>query len=202
MRILRIENDVDGAGAVVKIENFFPRLAAVARAEDSAFGVRAVSMAESGHKNDVRIRGMNNDRADMASVFQAHVDPALARVRGFVNAVTKGNIAANAGFAGANVNDVGIGIRNRDGADGRDRLLIEQWIPSDTAVGGFPDASADGSEIIGVWLARHARHRQHAATTKRTDKPPLHAVVSFGINLLRIGGRTNGNKNQNTHNCG
>src|SRR3977135_1117884 len=62
--IAGIENDVNAAGAVVEIENFFPVLAAVAGAEDAAFGVRAVSMAESGDEYGVWIRGMDDEFAD------------------------------------------------------------------------------------------------------------------------------------------
>src|SRR4029077_820075 len=38
MGILRIENDFNGAGAVVKIEHFLPRLTAVARTVNAAIG--------------------------------------------------------------------------------------------------------------------------------------------------------------------
>jgi len=45
MRVVGIEDDVDAAGAVVDIENFFPGLAAIPGTEDAAFGVGAVRVA-------------------------------------------------------------------------------------------------------------------------------------------------------------
>ena len=126
MRILRIKHDVDGAGAIIEIKNFFPGLAAIARAENAALRVGAVSVAESRNKNDVGIRGMNDQRTDVTRVFEADVGPRLAAVGGFVDAVAKRNVAADAGFAGADVNDVGIGIGNVDGADRGNRLLVKK----------------------------------------------------------------------------
>ena len=63
---MRIESNVDAAGIFVFVQNFFPGLAAVGRAEDSALRVRTVRMPERRHKNDVRIGGINNYFADGA----------------------------------------------------------------------------------------------------------------------------------------
>src|SRR6266581_1568385 len=116
--ILRIKNDVDAAGAVVQVENFLPGFAAIAGAENSALGVFAVGMAQSGDEGDVGIGGMNDDLADVARVFQPNVVPGLAGVVRTVNTITEGDVATNAGFARADINDIGIGVRDRDAADG------------------------------------------------------------------------------------
>src|SRR5215467_346668 len=81
VRILRIENDVNCAGAIVEIENFLPSFAAIDGAENAAVRVRAISVAKSGDKNDVRICWMNDECADVARVFQADVGPRFAGVR-------------------------------------------------------------------------------------------------------------------------
>jgi len=95
------------------------------------------------------------------------------------------NVAADAGFARAGVNYVGIRIGDGNRADRGNALLIEKWIPGNAAVGRFPDASADCAEIIGVWLAGYARDSDRAAATERADEAPLHGAVRFGIDLLR-----------------
>src|SRR5439155_7485301 len=87
VRILRIEIDVDAAGAVVEVMNFLPALAAVASAEDVTFGVFAVSMPERGNEGGIRIRGVDDDFADVARVLQANVVPGLAAVVPTVDAV-------------------------------------------------------------------------------------------------------------------
>src|SRR5207253_3021333 len=151
-----------------------------------AIGVGAVGVAERGDKYNIGIRRMNNDRTDVPGVFQADVSPGLPGVGGFVDTVSERDVAADAGFAGADIDDVGIRIRHGDGADGRDGLLIEERIPADAAIGGFPDASAGRAKVVGVRLARHPGHRQHAAATERPNKTPLHTAIGFRINLLRI----------------
>ena len=77
---MRIESYVDASGVLIFVENFLPGLAAVSRAENAAFGVRSVGMAESGHENDIRIVGIDDDFADGAAVVQANVLPGLAAV--------------------------------------------------------------------------------------------------------------------------
>src|SRR5712664_4832056 len=134
--IAGIENDVNAAGAVVEIENFFPVLAAVAGTEDAAFGVRAVGMAESGDEYDVWIRGMNDEFADVPGVLQSDIGPNLAGVIRTIDAVAEGDISADASFAGSRVNDVGIGIGDCDAANGRGGLLLEERVPRDAAVRG------------------------------------------------------------------
>ncbi len=114
---MRIENDVDAAGAIVEIQNFFPGFAAIARAVDAAIRIGAVSVAERSNENDIGIRGMDDDGADVACVFEADVGPGLSGIGRFVNAIAERNIAADARFAGAGVDHVGIGVSNGDGAD-------------------------------------------------------------------------------------
>src|SRR5579859_2779239 len=107
MRIVGIENNFDASGAIIEIQNFFPSLAAIARAEDAAFGVGTISMPERRDVNDVWVRGMNNDVADVARVFEADVRPSLSSVSRFVDAVAERNIAADARLARAGINHVG-----------------------------------------------------------------------------------------------
>src|SRR5207302_5048438 len=128
VRILRIEDHVDGAGAIVKIENLLPGLAAVARAKNPAIRVGAVGVAERGDKYNIGIRRMNNDRTDVPGVFQADVSPGLPGVGGFVDTVSERDVAADAGFAGADIDDVVIRIRHVDVADGSDALIMQQRV--------------------------------------------------------------------------
>src|SRR6266853_2036471 len=101
VRVVRIENDVDAAGAVIEIQNFFLIFAAVASAKNSALGIRAIGMSQSSDENGVGICGMCDHFADVARIFQADICPGLATIIRTVNAVAKRNISADAGFAGA-----------------------------------------------------------------------------------------------------
>ena len=182
VRILGIENDVNAASAVVEIKNFFPSLTAIACAEDAALGIGAVSVAEGCDEGDIGIRGMNDDLAYVTRVFQTDVSPGFAGVVRTIDAIAEGDVAANAGFAAASINHVGIGIGDGDAADrGGGGLLIEERIPGIAAVGGFPDAAGDRAEIVGVRLAGHTRNGQGAAAAERADEAPLHSAIGFGI---------------------
>src|SRR6266850_4117774 len=189
--IAGIENDVNAAGAVVEIEDFFPGLATVARTENSALGVCAVGLADGGDKNDICIRRMDDEFADMPGVLQSDVGPGLARVIRTIDAIAEGYISADAGFAGSCVNHVGIGIGDRDAADGRGGLLFEKGVPRDATVRGFPNTAGNGAKVIGIGLARDTGDGQDPAAAKGTDQAPLHAGVGFGI-YWRGGSRTAG----------
>ena len=104
---------------IVFVQNLVPGLTAVASTKDAALGVRAVSVPESGDKCDIRILGINDDRADVLGVPQANVLPGFAAIDRLVYAVAIRHIAANAGLTRTHVNDVVVGIGYRDRADGR-----------------------------------------------------------------------------------
>ena len=154
--IVRIENDINAAGTIVKIKNLFPIFSAIARAKNSALGIGSVGVAQRGYKNDVWIRRMHDQLADVPRIFQPDIRPGLAAVVRTIDAIAKGNISADAGLAGAGINNIGIGFGNSNGADGRNTLLIEKRIPGNAAIIGFPDSAGDCAHVVGVGLAGDA----------------------------------------------
>ena len=74
-------------------------------------------MAQCRHEYDIRIFRIDDDRADVAGISQANVSPGASAVDRLVDAVAVGNIAANACFARADVDDVVVARRYRDRAD-------------------------------------------------------------------------------------
>src|SRR5581483_8141692 len=185
VRVGGIERDIDGAGLVVHIDDLLPGLAAVGGAEEAAFGVRAPGVAEGRDEDDVGIARVHDDAGDVARVVEADVRPGLTGVHGFIHPVAEGDVAANAGFAGADVDDVGIGRRHGNAADGRDRLLIEERNPGDAGVGGFPDAAGDRAEIIRVGIAGNAGDREDATATEWSDETPFHFLERVLVESLR-----------------
>ena len=115
---MRIECDVDPAGVFIFIKNLFPGFATIKRTENAALSIWTIGVPKRGDQNAVRILGVDNQLADGARIAQADVLPGLAAVNRFVNAVTMGCVAANAPFARSDVDDVRIGRRNRQAADG------------------------------------------------------------------------------------
>ncbi len=111
----------------------------------------------------------------------------LPRVGGSVDAVAVGDVAAQASFAAAHVEHVGIGRRHGDAADGGGRLLIEERRPVRAAVDALPHAARRGAEIVSLRIAGDARGGQHAASAERTDQAVLHALQELFIQLSEGG---------------
>ena len=99
--------------------------------------------------------------------------PALAAVERLEDTVPVGHVTARTRLARAHIEDVGIGGRHGQRADGGDRRVIRQHGPGCAAVGGLPDSARHGAEIIDIRLAGYARHREHAAAAIRTDAAPV-----------------------------
>src|SRR5271154_5291108 len=117
MGIVRTEGDVDGAGIFVLVENFLPGFAAIGGAKNTALGIRAERMAQSRHKNNVSIPGIDNYLADGSRVVQADVLPCLPAVEGFINSVAMRDVAADAGLAGTDIDDIRVGNCHGETAD-------------------------------------------------------------------------------------
>ena len=96
----------------------------------------------------------------------------LPRVGGFVDAVADGEIGPLQAFAAADVDDVGIGRRDGERADGAGRLIVEDRLPGAAVVGGLPDAAVVDADVEDVGLAGHAGRPDGAAAAERADHPP------------------------------
>jgi hypothetical protein len=101
LRVLRIEGEVYGAGVVVLAQDFLPGLPAVSRAEDSALGIGAVAVSESGDEDEVGVLRIHEDLPDLAGVRKADGRPRPAAVGGLVHAVAVGDVGPHVGLAGA-----------------------------------------------------------------------------------------------------
>jgi len=126
------------------------------------------------HESDVRVLGMNNNAADGAGVAQANERPGLARVDGFIYAVSVNNVAADAGLACAGIDHIRIGRRNGNGADGRRHVFhfVGHGTPGQPSVRGLPDAATHAAEIISVRVADNATDSQHASATEGPNQSP------------------------------
>src|SRR6185312_609634 len=114
---------------------------------------------------------------DLVSVYKPDVRPGLAGIGGLVHAIAGTETGSNVGFPRTRVNHARVRRCHGNGTDRSDRLLVEDRIPGTTGICGFPDSTADRSEIEVIRLARDAGHRHHAAGTKWADHPPLESGV-------------------------
>ena len=120
-------------------------------------------------------------------------------IGGFIHAVAKGDVVAKARLSGADINDVGIGWGDADGADSLSRFVVEHRFPGVSRIRGFPHSTGDGAEVIRLRITRNTCHCLHAAAAKRPDQPPFHLLQRAGINFLRKGAITDKREEKNRH---
>src|SRR5207245_8105107 len=133
-RVPGVHGQVDRSRFLVLEEDLLPALPAVPGTEDAALRVRTVGVAEGRDVGEVRVLRVHEESADLARVLEAHGRPGLAGLGGLINAVAVGEVATDARLAGADVDDVRVRVGDVDGADRRDRFLVEEARPGAPAV--------------------------------------------------------------------
>ena len=140
-------------------------------------------MAEGGDERDIGIARIDDDFADGARVAQADVLPGLAAVHGLVDAVALRDVAAQAGFSRADVQNIWIGHRHGEAANGGRAFLVEDRGPGQSAVGRLKDTAAGASEVVGGGIPGDAGCRERTAAAKGSDQAIFHAFEG-GILVL------------------
>src|SRR5581483_3092376 len=164
----------DGAGPIALVEHLLPGLASVHRAVDAAFLVRPPGVAERGHVDDVRIPGVDHDVADVARIGEADVLPGVPAIGGTIDAIAVGDVASDRRFARPDVDDVWIGLGDRDGADGRGaEEAVADVLPVGASASRLPDTPGARAKVEGSYLGWVAGNRDDPAPTVWTDQTPL-----------------------------
>ena len=145
--VRRVYGDIVEAGVGIDVFGLVPRFAAIDGFEEAAFGVLPEEMAHDGGEYDLGVGGIDGDAVDGLGVFEAEVCPGFAAVDGAPHAVADRRALAVVGFAFANVDDVGVGRGDGDGADGLVGLVIELGFPVVTAIGGFPQSAGGETDV-------------------------------------------------------
>jgi hypothetical protein len=188
--MLRIEGEVDGATRVVAVEHLPPALAAVGGLEHPALHVASMRMAEGGDVDDVRIARVDADLRDRVRLGEPNVRPGLAGVDRLVDAIPLHDVPADAGLAHAGVDDVGVGLRDRQRADGAGaKLAVGDGIPGGPAVEGLPDTPTHRAEVVLEGPRRAAGDGDRTAAAIGADGTPLHAPELLRVHRVGSAGR-------------
>ena len=156
-RISGIKTDIAGPGVVVDKGHPGPARPAIGGAVHAPFGIRSKGMAKYRSEGDVGIGGVDDHRANVADLLPDML-PGFASVGGFEAAHPGGGITPDVGFAGADINHIGVGWRHGDGTDGRDWLIIKNRLETDTAITRFPNSPRRGGRIVGEGVPWHSRN--------------------------------------------
>src|ERR1017187_8684513 len=101
-------------------------------------------------------------------------------------------------LAAGDINNVGVGWGDGDGADRLRRLVVEDRRPGATVVIRLPYSAVDLAHVENIGLAGNASCGAGAASAKRADHPPVQVLISILGNLLR-GTRCNGQENRDAN---
>ena len=80
LRMIRVIHQTDGPGVIVHEQNFVPRFATIGGLEHAAVGIGSEHMSHGSDVDNVRILGINDNRAGRMRVAQTRVLPRLASV--------------------------------------------------------------------------------------------------------------------------
>src|SRR5690606_14656445 len=181
-RVRRVHRDLVNPGIFADEEDALPGLAAVGRAVQPAVRIGTEDVAERRDVDDVRVRGVDRDLADVAGRLQAHVLPALSGIGGLVDAVAARDVAADRRLAHPDIDHVRVRRRDLQRADrGVLEVAVGDVVPARAGVVRFPDAAAGRAEVVDIPILSHPTHGDHAAASMRADQPVLHR-----LELLRI----------------
>ena len=143
----------------VLVKNALPAFTAVNRAIDPARGVGGAAgmcSADRSHQNNVGILRINDHGVDVARLLEASVVPGFPRVSRLVDALARCE-RPTGWVARADVDNVGIGRRCRDRADGGHMYVIEDGAPGGSTAGCLPHSGLRRADVIRGRIAWDSR---------------------------------------------
>ena len=187
-RVVPVHREVTGAGSLVDEEHALPVLAAVGAPVDPALVVGRPQVALRRDVHAVWIERMDPDRRDVSRPGEADVGPGRAAVHRLVDAVAvRGRHAAHRSLAGPDVDDVGIEVRDLDGADRRrPEEPVGDVAPGEAGVLTLPHAAACRAHVEDVGVADHAADRGDAPTAVRPEAAPVERLRGQELFVERV----------------
>ena len=126
---------------------------------------------------------MDTDPPDLAGIGKAQVGPGFTGVLRPIDPVAVGKVAADAGFAHPDVNNIGIRRRHGDGTDGTGtEIAVGNVVPRLTGVFSLPHTSTGSALVVDQRLTGDTGDGRDPPAPKGPDKAPLHDLgkIDFG----------------------
>ena len=145
----------------------FQRPAAVDGLVDASIAAGSPQAAGCGHEHDLVVLRIDDDAIDVARGAETHVGVGLAAVGRLVDAVAPRRALAVVRLAGADPDEIGIGLRDRHVADRHQALVLELRLERRAVVRGFPHAAVRGARRSRAtdWLRRPPGRRSGRTST-------------------------------------
>jgi hypothetical protein len=186
-RIRRIHREVIGAARRVRaLEHQRPRFPAITRAVDPTLSRPLPAITLNGRVYEIRIGRMHAHLRNLARALEPDPRERPASVRAAEHSIAvRRRLATHRILAGADIDDVRIRFRHRDGADrpvhARATRSIGDHAPRVSRILRLPHATARIADVVRIGLRRHAGHRIRPAATEGSDVPPLHGREERGV---------------------
>ena len=182
VRIRRVDRDRDDAGLIVDEQHLLPGPAAILRPIHAAIGSPSERVARGRDVRDVGILRMYFQLADLSDFPQADELPRAPGVGRAVHTAAENHIRPNRFAAGADVDDVRVGIGDVNGPDrsGCD-LSVAHRRPGDAEVLRFPHAAAGRAHVEHVGLRADAGRGRRTAPAMRADRSPPQILIRVRI---------------------
>ena len=175
--IRRIHDEIRRAGVLIHREHMAPALSSVAGLEHAALGVRAEEMADRGHPHDIRIRRVNEDACDALRLPESRMHERGAAVGALVDTVPERRTLPVVRLARTHVEDIGIGGREGEGADGVRLVAVEDRFERRPVVRRLPQTAGREPHVEDPRVLGVDREIVDAAALPRgADGPPPEAL--------------------------
>src|SRR5579871_5680467 len=181
LRIGRMHGEIDDAGLIINVEDLLPGRAAVGRLEEPALLIGSIEPAKGPDVNDVGIFGMDLDAARLEGLLEPHVLPGLAPIGRFVHAVAIRNGVARIVFARSDPDNVSIGGRYANVADGDGVFAIKLVLKGDAIVHCLEQPARSGCDPVRTGIRFEDRESNNSAThCSRTNRTPCQGLDPLG----------------------
>ena len=183
-----IELEIGDARVVIDVQHARPGRPAIGGAVDAAVAATRPERPLGRDEHDVRLAGIDQDSPDVLRLRQPGPLPGAPAVAAAVDAVTPRDVTAADVLAGAHPDDVGVHRVERDRADRKRRLIVEDRRPRRPGVGGLPDATRSHRDEPRAAVARVDGDVGNAPAGERGTDAAQREGGRRGPESVRVGG--------------
>lgn len=168
--------EVDGAYRVRCEEHVVPVGPTVAAPVDAPVRIRPKGVSEGRNVYQVRIPGVNQQRADLPRVVEPDVAPGLPNVIGPIHTSPGDDVTPNAVRSCAHIDHSRIGGGYANGTDrAGSEVPVRHVYPALAVVGGLPDSPARGPHVEGPLRSGMPRNGRRPPASRWPDHPVVQA---------------------------
>ena len=136
------------------------------------------------NKNPVWISRVHRNSRHLLTILQPLVAPSFAAIGGLVDTISNAQVGSVQSLAATNINRIRVRLCNSQATNRARRLIVKNRIPRMAVVGRLPHAAIVHADVPNVGLADHTVNPNCSPSAKRTNVPPLQAVIAVRFDLL------------------